>query len=79
MVWELGPHGVGVPTVLGNIAVNGTNISWVPKRVGSVFKTGNPCVNHRFIHSLIQQVLKTHLEHKGLPPQGQQKHPEKPS
>lgn len=26
MVWELGLHQVGVPTVLGNIAVNGTNI-----------------------------------------------------
>lgn len=52
MVWELGPHGAGVPTVLGNIAVNDTNIRWVPKRVGSVFKTGNPCVKS-LIHSLI--------------------------
>lgn len=51
MVWGLGPHGVGVPTVPGNIAVDGTNIGWVHKRVGSVFRTGNPCVKS-LIHSL---------------------------
>lgn len=61
MVRELEPHGVGVPTILGNIAVNGTNISWVPKRVGTVFKTGNSCVKS-LIHSLINSTsLKNSL------------------